>query len=803
MESKIMLVFYGNDCLPYKDKERQVHYPIVGSAFLGASDTTKIRFYFDRIGNSNTTWVAVAKLPNGKQGSKVLSVSEDSELDENYAELSLDNWFTQAKGDVYIALQGYQGGVQYSYDSESGLYEISGTPTIQTTGSVKLAINYAPIGDSPDYTDEFTTYQEILAALGDKISETNGIIVVNNMNTIDYDAYDSGQVLFATTQKAFYKKNGAVFQLVLEPSSKTYVDTELAKKVDKLTASGNYVYTHNGSTQGQTAYSNSGGANTIVQRDSNGQIKTPTVPNATDDAVNKGWVEIKLADKQDTLVSGTNIKTINNLTLLGSGNIEIEASGGGAWGEITGNIQDQTDLQNELQDIRKVAEGKSKSLVIRYDIQAPTSDLSTQMFKKIDGTYFTNLADFNSYVSGLSIANASFNTQGNVELTNYYIIGENLVVYRCNDISSNFKVGDIILIIQTDVPDRWFSFIYAAGAILSKLETTKVDLTNYATKTELSTKSDLDLIAPAYDDSVGYALGDLVIYQGKLYKCTTAITTAESWDSTHWTETDLDSDVVKLSGDQTISGAKTVNGLVVNTNKIQFDGTNGRVDSAFLPYYTNDRDLGSSTYKWKDLYLSDGIYGNQGRKDIDLSGGGIALGGELFTGLIRPRSAGVSDIGTSTLTYKDLYLGGTANVGNAIVKTLSTDTAWTIETDGGNLVLKPSGTKKLEIGGSAMWGSTNNAYDLGIDARKFRDLYLSRNLKDGTNSISVADIVARLAYNVYTSPEDKTKDAATLALYIAYNGEVPQTSLAQPPREMLIEALTELPSVEEVSDGQT
>lgn len=36
-----------------------------------------------------------------------------------------------------------------------------------------------------------------------------------------------------------------------------------------------------------------------------------------------------LTTKQDTLVSGTNIKTINNETLLGSGNITIEGGSGG------------------------------------------------------------------------------------------------------------------------------------------------------------------------------------------------------------------------------------------------------------------------------------------------------------------------------------------------------------------------------------------------------------------------------------------------------------------------------------------
>jgi len=50
--------------------------------------------------------------------------------------------------------------------------------------------------------------------------------------------------------------------------------------------------------------------------------------------------------KQDTLVSGTNIKTVNSNSLLGSGNIEISSSV--AWGGITGTLSSQTDLQSEL-----------------------------------------------------------------------------------------------------------------------------------------------------------------------------------------------------------------------------------------------------------------------------------------------------------------------------------------------------------------------------------------------------------------------------------------------------------------------
>ena len=52
-----------------------------------------------------------------------------------------------------------------------------------------------------------------------------------------------------------------------------------------------------------------------------------------------------LDDKQDELVSGTNIKTINNQSVIGSGNIEINS---GVWGNITGDISNQSDLQTAL-----------------------------------------------------------------------------------------------------------------------------------------------------------------------------------------------------------------------------------------------------------------------------------------------------------------------------------------------------------------------------------------------------------------------------------------------------------------------
>jgi hypothetical protein len=61
-------------------------------------------------------------------------------------------------------------------------------------------------------------------------------------------------------------------------------------------------------------------------------------------------LQSSLDGKQATLVSGTNIKTINGTTILGSGNLVIEGGGGGStsWGAIGGTLSAQTDLQAAL-----------------------------------------------------------------------------------------------------------------------------------------------------------------------------------------------------------------------------------------------------------------------------------------------------------------------------------------------------------------------------------------------------------------------------------------------------------------------
>ena len=54
-------------------------------------------------------------------------------------------------------------------------------------------------------------------------------------------------------------------------------------------------------------------------------------------------------------------------------------------------------------------------------------------------------------------------------------------------------------------------------------------------------------VADQYSSSSTYNVGDYVIYNGSLYRCTTAITTAEAWTAGHWTAAVLSDDVSGLN----------------------------------------------------------------------------------------------------------------------------------------------------------------------------------------------------------------------------------------------------------------
>ena len=155
-------------------------------------------------------------------------------------------------------------------------------------------------------------------------------------------------------------------------------------------------------------------------------LKTALSLNAVDNTsdANKpisSATQTALDAKQATLVSGTNIKTINSTSILGSGNIAISSAV--AWGGVTGTLSDQTDLQSALDgkvDENAAITGATKTK-ITYDAKglvtagadATTADIADSTNKRyvtdaqatvIGNTSGTNTGDnaTNSQYSGLA-----------------------------------------------------------------------------------------------------------------------------------------------------------------------------------------------------------------------------------------------------------------------------------------------------------------------------------------------------------------------------------------------------------------
>lgn len=173
---------------------------------------------------------------------------------------------------------------------------------------------------------------------------------------------------------AFYPKVG-IDSIVNAAGQASAVDTVVTENSSNLVTSG-AVY---------DAIQEGGGSKTVVWDDITNKpdFKTVATSGSYSDLTNKPIIPTKtsqltndssfvndyqLSGKQDKLTSGTNIKTINNQSILGSGNIDIQGGGSEsvAWGDITGKP-----------DFKAVAtSGSYDDLTNKPAIPTKTSDLT-------------------------------------------------------------------------------------------------------------------------------------------------------------------------------------------------------------------------------------------------------------------------------------------------------------------------------------------------------------------------------------------------------------------------------------------
>ena len=149
------------------------------------------------------------------------------------------------------------------------------------------------------------------------------------------------------------------------------------------------------------------------------------------------------------------------------------------------------------------------------------------------------------------------------------VYGSNLGEFKIN--SNGVKVGSVNVILEVEKDptsqdkksqsEIWDLPAQVDACVKQELETVGAKLTGYdntesgltATNVqdaidELASQPSVDaytkqesdaFITDEYDAESTYAVGDMVIHENALYVCSTAITTAEAWNSAHWTLTDI------------------------------------------------------------------------------------------------------------------------------------------------------------------------------------------------------------------------------------------------------------------------
>ena len=156
-----------------------------------------------------------------------------------------------------------------------------------------------------------------------------------------------------------------------------------------------------------------------------------------------GEVEELLSDKQDILVSGTNIKTINGKSVLGSGNIELQT-------EITVDSALSTASTNPVQN--KV-------------IAAKVNDITNNLPKSGIGTTVENGAVNISTISvcmpfeqGNAYALRSTHPEFGIGDTLYSIKGDDTIAFAwadSNNALAQISVNTDVIALKSDIPSEW------------------------------------------------------------------------------------------------------------------------------------------------------------------------------------------------------------------------------------------------------------------------------------------------------------------------------------------------------------
>ena len=347
-----------------------------------------------------------------------------------------------------------------------------------------------------------------------------------------------------------------------------------------------------------------------------------------------------LSSKQDTLVSGTNIKTIEGQSILGAGNIEITKTDIGL-----ANVDNTSDANKPISTATQAALNAKQNTITNSDsITQGTTNLflTTAERTKLTNTSGTNTGDnaTNSQYSGL-VSNATHtgDATGNVGLT---VVGIN------NTILSTLGTGILKNTTGTGVP----SIAVAADFPILNQNTTGTagSTATLATARTISMNGDVAYTSPAFDGSAN-VLGTATLASIGVAGTYTKVTTDAKGRVT--AGANITSGDVPTLNQNTTGTADNVTGIVAVAN----GGTGTATPS--LVAGTNVTITG--TFPNQTIAASGG--GGGGTEIGALIGGGVVVAVYNENGVNKALVASLTNLGNVPYTipaFQSTLIGATA-----------------------------------------------------------------------------------------------------------------------------------------------
>lgn len=655
MQERLLTIYYGIDRLPYKDENREVHYPIVssqsgGTLITGENNTSKLYFYVGRIGGGSRQWIANVKKPDGSYFYQLCTGGQSVTLSNGQAdyrvELDISSLFADQIGDVYIGIQGYSGNTVIVEDD--GTYQISGDPVVLATGTIKIKVNYAPSVLPKGETLTPTVEQQIMAALGGKIDTSSSIFVVNGLTGFDFSGFDNYQTFFDIETGQFYRKVGSSLSLIELELKDMLIDgtkltTYLGQYITTSQATQSFVakvdspsivYGRNSLNQEATYGvdpTNSYGQTSIPLR-YNGQVKGPT-PVADGDYANKGYVDDAIA-------------------------LAVE------------DIEEKADVSDIVGTYAELQAYDTSTLVIG------------DIIKVLQDSTHSNAMSY-------------YRWEGSEDGWDY--IGSEGPYYTISE-------TDVLLGAKVDKTTS-ASKLYGTDSVGAQATIPVEDNIGDVARRD----DDGQLAVPLTPTANGQAtskkyVDDQDALDEKLANKVTSI--SDSSTDTQYPSAKAVNDLVKSMLQKSYQEVDTTEYPTLE-DFLDSDGEEGYI--YLYPIDISDTSKGYYQYIWENNDWVD-----LGTTVLDLSNCY-----QKNESLI-PSANNTYDIGSSSYTWKDLYLSGKVRLTEHTSLTNISDYIACVEN--GHLV-----------------SNGNSNYDLGSSSHKWRSLYLGSNLTDGTNSYTIGD----------------------------------------------------------------